>query len=49
MLTALGGATGVTSIGAVLGVKNFDRQFFTLTLDFARKKLLTVDPICIVN
>ena len=39
----------VTSIGAVLppttGVKNFDRQFFTLTLDFVRKKLLTVDPM----
>ena len=33
---------GVTSIGAVLppatGVKKFDRGFFTLTLDFARKK-----------
>ena len=43
------GQRGVTSIGAVLPpatrVKKFDRQFFTLTLDFARKKLLTVDPM----
>ena len=40
---------GVTSIGAVLppvtGVKKFDRGFFTLTLDFARKTILTVVPM----
>ena len=38
---------GVTPINSILppatGVKNFDRQFRSLSLDFAKKKDLTVD------